>query len=172
MAFLLRLGQHIASSREPKYFWQQLLLGLDANEFDLPFSILYSAGGDLTESVSEPCDQSQIPKNWVLEGRIRVPDTLALPPRLANELATGEFLANFEELVKANSPTLLLAKNGTLPNFIQDIPVLDDLRCDSAIFLPIRSIGDTVLGFLILGINPRKRYDHEYRVFKSVLIYL
>jgi hypothetical protein len=170
MGFLLQLGQHIASSREPKYFWQQLLIGLEANEFDMPFAILYSAGGDVMETLSESSEQSQNLKNWVLEGSKRVPDAdTIIPQRLTNETATEDFISNFGELIKAESPSLLLAKDGTLPEFLSDIPVLDDLRCESAVFLPIRSTGDTVLGFLLLGVNPRKRYDNDYRIFMELL---
>lgn len=170
MAFLLQLGQHIASSREPKFFWQQLLLGLDANEFDLPFSIVYSSGWDVMEALSESSGQSQNLKNWVLEGMVRVPpDSCTVPQRLIDEPSAEEFLANFAELVRSDQPTLLRAENGTLPDFVSNIPVLDGQRCESAIFLPIRSTGDNVLGFMIVGINPKKRYDNDYKIFIELL---
>jgi hypothetical protein len=80
MAFLLRLGQYIASSREPKDFWQQLLRGLEADHLDLPFGILYSAGGDVNETPSESSEQGQFLKNWVLEGLVRVPEPCSALP--------------------------------------------------------------------------------------------
>jgi hypothetical protein len=171
MAFLLRLGQHIASSREPKEFWQQLLLGLDANELDLPFAILYSAGGDVNETLSESSEQSQHLKHWALEGLIRVPESCtAIPKRLTNDLELEEFVPHFSEIIRADSPSLLLKENRTLPEFIsRDIPVMENEKCESAVFLPIRSTGDNILGFLILGISPRKKYDTDYGVFIELL---
>ena len=41
--------------------------------------------------------------------------------------------------------------------------------CKSAIFLPIRSTEDNVLGFMILGVNPRRQYDDDYKVFVKLL---
>ena len=172
MAFLLRLGQYIASSREPKDFWQQLLRGLKADHLDLPFGILYSAGGDINETLSESSEQGQLLRNWVLEGLVRVPEPCsALPRRITDEQTMERFLPNFYDLVKADGPTLLHKDSGSLPEFIsRDIPVMNgEQTCDAAIFLPIRSTGNNVLGFLVLGLNPRKKYDDDYKVFIELL---
>jgi hypothetical protein len=173
MAFLLRLGQYIASSREPKDFWQQLLLGLQGDHLDLPFAILYSAGGDINETLSESSELSRNLRNWVLEGVVRVPETCSsIPKRINTEQAMEDFLPNFPELVRQDSPSLLWAEDGTLPEFIsRDITAIIDSEhpCKSAIFLPIRSTADNILGFLILGVNPRKRFDNDYKVFIELL---
>lgn len=172
MAFLLRLGQYIASSREPKDFWQQLLQGLRAENFDLPFALLYSAGWDVNETLSESSEQSQTLKNWVLEGMIRVPETqVLLPKRFSPEEPVEDFLPNFQEMVKSETPTLLLTSDGTMPDALAQ-----NLKAESggdvyeaAVFLPIHSTGDTILGFLILGLNPRKRFDDDYRIFIELI---
>lgn len=173
MAFLLRLGQYIASSQEPKDFWQQLLLGLQGDHLDLPFAILYSAGGDINETLSESSELSQNLRNWVLEGVVRVPERCSsIPKRINTEQAMEDFLPNFLELVRQDSPSLLRAEDGTLPEFIsRDITAIMDSEhpCKSAIFLPIRSTADNILGFLILGVNPRKRFDDDYKVFIELL---
>jgi len=172
MAFLLRLGQYIASSREPKDFWHQLLQGLSAENFDLPFAMLYSAGWDVNETLSESSEQSQTLKNWVLEGMIRVPESqIPLPRRMSPEEPVEDFLPNFQEMVKSDTPTLLLTSDGTMPDALAQ-----NLKAESggdvyeaAVFLPIQSTGDTVLGFLILGLNPRKRFDDDYRIFIELI---
>jgi hypothetical protein len=173
MAFFLRLGQYIASSREPKDFWQQLLLALQGDHLDLPFAILYSAGGNINETVSEPSGLSQHLWNWTLEGVVRVPERCtSIPKRINTKQAMEDFFPNFYDLVKQDSPTLLQADDGTLPEFIsRDITVIMDGEhpCKSAIFLPIRSTADSVLGFMILGVNPRRQYDDCYKVFVELL---
>jgi hypothetical protein len=173
MAFLLRLGQYIASSREPKDFWQQLLLALQGDYLDLPYAILYSAGGDINETLSESSELSQNLRNWTLEGLVKVPESCtSIPKRINTEQAMEDFLPNFFELVKQDSPSLLRGEDGTLPEFIsRDITVIMDGEhpSKSAIFLPIRSTADNVLGFLILGVNPRRRYDDDYKVFIELL---
>jgi hypothetical protein len=173
MALLLRLGQYIASSREPKDFWQQLLLALQGDHLDLPFAILYSAGGDINETLSESSELSQTLRNWTLEGLIRVPEKCtSIPKRINTEQAMEDFLPDFYDLVKQESPTLLREDDGTLPEFIsREITVSMDGEhpCKSAIFLPIRSTADNVLGFMILGVNPRRQFDDDYKAFVELL---
>ena len=173
MAFLLRLGQYIASSQEPKDFWQQLLLALQGDHLDLPFSIVYSAGGDINETLSESSELSANLRNWTLEGLVKVPQTCSsIPKRIGTEQAMEEFLSDFYELVKQDTPTLLQADTGTLPEFMsREITITMDGEhpCKSAIFLPIRSTADNVLGFMILGVNPRRQFDADYKVFIELL---
>lgn len=170
MAFLLRLGQYLNSSRDPKNFWQNVIFSLRAEHLDLPFAVLYSVEGDFNETESEMSDQSNHNRSWTLEGRIRVPDSYSNVPIQATEQAMEDLLSTFSELVRAEGPTLLLAENGTLPEFIaRDIPVMDNEPAQAAVFLPIRTTGENVLGFLILGLNPRKRFDGDYKVFVELL---
>jgi hypothetical protein len=172
MAFLLRLGQYIASSREPKDFWHQLLRGLKAENFDLPFALLYSAGWDVNETLSESSEQSQTLKNWVLEGMIRVPESqISFPRRMSSDEPVEDFLPNFRDMIKSDTPTLLLTSDGTMPDALAR-----NLKAhsggdvyDAAVFLPIQSSSENVLGFLILGLNPRKRFDDDYRIFIELI---
>lgn len=172
MACLLRLGQYIASAREPKDFWRQLVLSLEAENLDLQFSIIYSAGGDTYETPSESSENVANLRNWTLEGLIRISETSAasIPSRITSESEMEEFLPNFPQLVTKDSPTLLLAENGSMPHFMSKILVMNgEHACESAVFLPIRSTADKVLGFIIIGLNPRKRYDDDYKVFMELL---
>lgn len=172
MSFLLRLGQYIASSREPKDFWQQLLRGLEVENFDLPFGLLYSAGWDVNETLSVSSEQSQTLKNWVLEGLVRVPGTPSpIPRRHSPDESIEDVLPNFQEMIKSDTPTLLLASDGSMPEYlVQNLKNSGSADVyEAAVFLPIKSTGDTTLGFLILGINPRKRFDDDYRVFIELI---
>jgi hypothetical protein len=40
---------------------------------------------------------------------------------------------------------------------------------ENIVFLHIRSTGENVLGFLILGVNPRKQHDDDYRLSTELL---
>jgi hypothetical protein len=172
MACLLRLGQYIASSREPKDFWKQLLLSLDAENVDLQFSILYSAVGGAVEKLSEPSAHRETNLKWNLEGLVNIPQASAssIPSRISSAPEMEQFVPNIQKLVAADSPSLLLAENGSMPEAISSIPVMNgEHPCESAVFLPIRSTADNVLGFVIIGLNPRKRYDDDYKVFMELL---
>ncbi|ESZ97238.1 putative histidine kinase M3YPp [Sclerotinia borealis F-4128] len=168
MIFLLRLGQFIASSREPKEFWQQLLRGFEPDHPDLPFALLYSAGNDVNETLSESSALSHN-SNWVLEGSVRVPDAEKnVPKHINSECSLEEFLPSFSELVKSDSPTLLHRKDGTIPASLTTA-LQGTLAWDTVVFLPIRATTDIVLGFLIIGLNARREYDDDYRLFIELL---
>lgn len=125
--------------------------------------------GDVSESVSEASDNSQN-RNWTLHGRIRIPDTCSDIPIAATDQSMELFLPTFSELVKSESPTLLRAEDGSLPHFItQHMAAQNGETEQSAVFLPIRSTADNLLGFLVLGLNPRRRFDADYRVFIELL---
>ena len=172
MAFLHRLGQYIGSSRATKDFWQQLLRALKAENLDLPFGLLYSPACDVNETPSESSEQNPTLKNWVLEGLVRVPEPhFQFPRRHSIDEPIENFLPNFQEMVKSNTHTLLLVADGTMPkSLVQNLKSADceDVH-EAAVFIPIQLTEDTTLGFLILGINPRKRFDDDYQVFIELL---
>lgn len=168
MLFLLRLGQFIASSREPKDFWQQLLRGLEPDHPDLPFALLYSAGNDVNETLSESSASSHN-CNWVLEGTVRVPGgDKTVPKHINSQNPMEEFLPSFSDLVKSDSPTLLHRKDGTIPASLTTA-LQGTLAWDTVVFLPIRATTENVLGFLIFGLNARRKYDDDYRLFIQLL---
>lgn len=162
----------IAGSPEPKNFWPQMLKGLEPNHAEVPFALLYSAGGNTNEALSVSREQSEGLCNWVLEGTVRVGEqSSSIPTRLSSAHALEEFIPNFLEMIKSDTPTQLQAKDGTVPPaIVQALREHDDEEsCDNAIFLPIRSTSDKVLGFLIIGVNSKKRYDDDYRLFLEML---
>lgn len=118
------------------------------------------------ETLSETSEHSQNRKNWALEGLVRCHASDAIPSRIINETVAEQFLPRFAELIKAESPTLL--DDGSLPPCVDDIKV-GDLKCTAVVFLPIRSTGDNILGFLLVGINPRKAFDNDYKILMELL---
>lgn len=206
MAFLLLLSQYISSSREPKDFWQQLVRCLQIDHMDLPFALLYSAGWDVNETLSESSEQSQATKNWILEGQVRIDELESTPSKndtetnsshenqLMKEALQGatnnkadymppdphrftieesmeDFIPNFSEMVRADTPTLLSVADGTFPaSLAKHLNHQDrDVHYTAAIFLPIKSTGDSTMGFMILGVNPWKRYDEDYKGFIELM---
>ncbi|KAJ5041797.1 uncharacterized protein L3040_005364 [Drepanopeziza brunnea f. sp. 'multigermtubi'] len=152
MACLLRFGQYVNASRDQKEFWQQVTIAFRADHTDLPFALIYSVDGDFNDTISEASDQSHESRKWVLEGKIRIPDSCSNIPDRSTEQQMEDFLPGFPELIRAESPTLLLAGNGTMPEFIaRNITLADNEPAQSAIFLPIRSIGDNEFGFMIIA---------------------
>lgn len=141
MAFLLRVGQKIAASPEPKYFWQELIGSLKEPHLDLPFAMLYSAGEEVNETLSASSEHSSGLQNWVLEGVSQVPEAASTKFNTLGQRGVNgsEFLPNFVNLLKSRVPTLLTIADGSFPEGLaESIPVKENgHHCDAAIFLPM-----------------------------------
>ncbi|TVY16498.1 Hybrid signal transduction histidine kinase K [Lachnellula arida] len=172
MAFLLLLSQYIGSSRAANDFWQQLLRVLQTENADIPFALLYSSGCESNEISLESPGLKQTLDHWVLRGLVRVPEPhIQFPRQYSTDEPIEGFLPSFQEMINSDTHTLLLASDGSMPeSLVQNLKSAnnDDI-CEAAVFLPIRLIGDSIHGFLILGTNPRKRVDDDYRVFIELL---
>lgn len=109
----------------------------------------------------------------VLEGTIGVPrdHKAALSPL---DLKAGEdgFVPYLRESMKINKPILLTTEQGTLSS-----DLIDGLEwrgfgdpCRAAVVCPIQpTTEETVLGFLVMGVNPRRPYDDDYSLFIQLL---
>ena len=74
--------------------------------------------------------------------------------------------------MRTREPTTLQVRDGTFPESllegIQWRGVGDP--CKEAIIIPVRPTnGETIFAFLLIGINPRRSYDDEYRAFAAML---
>ena len=85
---------------------------------------------------------------------------------------TEGFALAFREALTTERPVLLDTQNGRL-----DPQLLEDVECRgfpekprAAVVCPIHPTdGDSVLGFLVMGINPRRPYDDDYSLFVQLL---
>lgn len=171
MAFLVRLGQFISSSRKPKDFWQRLLHVLGEENPDLPFGILYSAD-DVNETLSETSTETQSLKTWTLEGVAHLSKSCpSIPSQITTERAMEDFLPGFNSFLKSKTATLLTTEDGTLPHWISKKIRVNNSEndCEFAVFLPIQSTPENVLGFALLGLNHWKRFDDDYKMFLELI---
>jgi hypothetical protein len=172
---LLKLGESVALAKSVSSFWVQVLQSLEDNEFDFPFALLYSVLDDTEsdESGSISSESSQSMKSCVLEGTLGVPEGHpSTPTRLDLKRARGGFIPSFREAMHTREPKLLKIADGTLSESLMDgfhwrgFPE----PCRLAVVCPIRpTTGENVIGFLVVGINPRRPYDDDYQAFISLL---
>lgn len=174
MLTLREVGERTAAARDVKSFWGEVLSALDTNEYDTPFVMLYSVSED-SDSDSSSIHSSSLlgTKQCFLEGDLGVPpDHPAAPSQI--ELKTGMegFGPVFREVMKTDRPVLLEIGTGDLP-----VDMLSGLEwrgfgdpCRSVIVCPIHpTTGDLILGFLVMGVNPRRPYDDDYSLFVQLL---
>ncbi|CZT04501.1 related to sensory transduction histidine kinase [Rhynchosporium agropyri] len=169
MTFLLLTSNLMSSSRNQREFWHQLIVTLQPDHPDVKFAVIYSVNLDASESGSEASDLSHN-RHWTLQGKIRFENSTPGIPIAATEQSMERFLPKFSDLVRSESQTLLRTEDGSLPESIaRDKSAKNGEFVQTAVFLPIRSTADTLLGFLIIGLNNRKNYDRDYQVFIELL---
>lgn len=181
MSTLLWLGQCLATATDSRSFWQQLLKGLEPNHPDVPFAMLYTAASherlekDTSDDDSGRSERSSVfdSKQWLLEGTLGISmGHPGLPGKLDSDEAASAITPKFRNVIRAGIPTVLRVGDGTFPKGLigeAKSRAFGDI-CDAAVVIPIGpSTRDNILGFLIVGINPRRVYDHDYSQFMQLL---
>jgi signal transduction histidine kinase len=193
MSTLRNLGHLTSSAQDIQDFWKQVVRSLEPNHYDVPFAAIYAAAtaesalnpfqrqhgeeldpsfhrGRTSHSTPSSAQSSALAnRSWTLEGMLGLPINCAgLPSRIDNE-ASGEMISScFRTALVSGQITVLSVENGTFPKALQGVAksrAYGD-NCTTAVLCPIGPTGrDNVLGFMILGINPRLPYDSEYDQF-------
>ena len=174
MLTLREIGERTASARDVKAFWAEVLGSFDFNEYDSPFLLLYSV------SEENDSDSSSIHSNSVfatrqcfLEGALGVPEGhSAAPDQIDLKTGTEGFGPVFREVMKTDKPVLLEVGSGDLPeDLLHGLHWRgfgDPVR--AVVVCPIHpTTGENILGFLVLGVNPRRPYDDDYSLFVQLL---
>ncbi|PVI07107.1 aerobic respiration control sensor protein arcB [Periconia macrospinosa] len=171
---LRQLGEKLAETRSVKHFWQCVLDGLEENHYDIPFALLYSiVDSDDADTASHSSDSTISLKSCLLEGSIGIPDDHpAKPAKLDLKRSIEGFVPAFREAMRTREPTILHTRNGSLPeDLIEGIHWRGHGDpCKEAIIIPIRPTnGENIFAFLLIGINPRRAYDEDYKMFAHML---
>lgn len=168
------LSQNTTRATTVKGFWKAIIDGLQDNPYDIPFALLYSVGetedGDHSSISSESTGSL---KSCHLEGSIGVPSGhVAAPENIDLDRSREGFVPSFREAIRTREPTLLKTSDGTLPQALLEGITWRGFGepCQEAIIFPVRPTNrDTVLAFLVLGVNPHRPYDESYESFSSLL---
>ncbi|KAF1955204.1 hypothetical protein CC80DRAFT_415608 [Byssothecium circinans] len=174
MLTLREVGELTATARDVKAFWEQVLLGLTNNDMDAPFVLLYSVADENDSDSSSLHSNSLLGSNHCfLEGSLGVPDGHAAAPEHFDLKEGNEgFAPVFREVMKTNKPVVLTIGSGDLP-----VEMMEGLEwrgfgdpCRDVVVCPIHpTTGESMLGFLVMGINPRRPYDDDYNLFIQLL---
>ncbi|KAL0264352.1 hypothetical protein SLS55_000300 [Diplodia seriata] len=174
MLTLREVGERTAAARDIKSFWDQVMKALASNEYDTPFVLLYSVADD-SDSDSSSMHSSSVfgTKQCLLEGSMGVPaGHRCAPDQLELKTSMDGFAPVLREVMKTDKPVLLEIGSGDLPEEMMegtggrgfDDPVRSIVVC------PIHpTTGESILGFLVLGVNPRRPYDDDYNLFVQLL---
>ncbi|KAF7869843.1 hypothetical protein EAF04_004627 [Stromatinia cepivora] len=178
MRTLLKVSEETALAQSVPDFWQLILGGLVENEHDFPFVLLYSVLDDVENDATSSrgsisSDSSTSIKSVILEGSLGVPEGhISAQSRLDLKRHLGGYVPALREAMKTRQPTLLSLSSSMLP---VDLTRGYNWRgCGEpsreAVVLPLRPTNaESTLGFLVVGVNPRRPYDADYESFVKIL---
>ncbi|KAK3363394.1 hypothetical protein B0T25DRAFT_39636 [Lasiosphaeria hispida] len=174
MQMLIDLGEVLVTARDVRSYWEKTIqqLGNVWPHYDIPLAILYSVeeGPDAMALAPPSCGSTKICR---LAGALGVPDGHPIAPAVLSLQPGDEALsALFQKALSAHHPFLLQKQDNSLPRAL-----LEGLQwrgfgdpCRAAVIVPIRPTKEeNVMGLLLLGLNPRRPYDNDYRQYISLL---
>ncbi|OTA64169.1 hypothetical protein K449DRAFT_442858 [Hypoxylon sp. EC38] len=176
MLTLREVGEKTALARDVKSFWSQVNKGLEYNEDDVPFNLVYSVTEESDSDVSSMHSGSFVnPPLLMLEASLGVPQGHHLLVESLNLRTSNEGFAPYmrESMSNAGQPVVLSANDGTLP-----AGLMDGLAwrgpgdaCKSIVIFPVHPTtgSESVVGFIVMGVNPRRPYDDDYQLFINLL---
>lgn len=175
MLSLNELGEKTSQARDVKSFWTQVREGLELSEYDVPFALLYSVIDESDSDVSSMHSGSlaNLP-------RISLEGSLGAPPGHPAAVATMDLRSSDDGfapymrdvLAHPSTPVVLRTEDGTLPEELVEGLAWRGFGdpCRTIVVFPVHpTTGDSVVGFIVLGVNPRRPYDEDYELFVSLL---
>lgn len=139
------------------------------NDKDIPFVLLYSVEYDASDSASSATRMSGEHQECTLRGSVGVPsDSPAAPARLDLRQEDG-FAPYFRDALAQRKPiAITIYEDPAAAMLVRDFKWrgFGD-PCRTAVVCPLNptSSKDNILGFMVIGINPRRPYDDDYRQF-------
>jgi PAS domain S-box-containing protein len=179
MLTLREIGERTATATTVSGFWPQVQKGLEYNDLDVPFALIYSVEGskDDTESDISSLHSGSVanPPQIVLEGSLGAPDAYITAISNLDLRTSEEGFAPYlrQSLSMGGTPIILSKEAGTLPAHL-----VAGLQwrgygdpSETLVVFPVipTTTGEAVAGFIVMGVNPRRPYDDDYRLFIHLL---
>ncbi|CAK7242601.1 MAG: hypothetical protein STHCBS139747_004097 [Sporothrix thermara] len=214
MLTLNEVGEKTATAQSVHEFWQSAREGLEYNEYDVPFALIYSVVGSGNNNSNnnnssshnninddDESDVSSIlsnnllgPPTVVLEGSLGVPQDHPVAVKTLDLRTSDEGFAPYmrKAMSASNggfpavslSPVVLSVEDGNLP-----AELLTGLQGERGFDDPLRTVvvfpvqhpsvmssglesstsSVSISGFIVMGTNPRRPYNRDYRLFVHLL---
>ncbi|GAB7351221.1 hypothetical protein MBLNU459_g1657t2 [Dothideomycetes sp. NU459] len=158
-----RLGESLSAAETLPEVWSLVLNQLKDQLFDVSFALLYSkdAPDDTSSSSSAPSPQ----KAYRLAGCIGVEESVFEPTiSLDQDVDRHHFLPEFKRAQDTRQIVVLGSATRLLPSNLA-IPIPDRGTVRQVCILPIASHTGQELGVIVLGMNPRRAFGEESRLF-------
>ncbi|KAF3764634.1 hypothetical protein M406DRAFT_42555, partial [Cryphonectria parasitica EP155] len=176
MFTLREVGERTSLARDVQQFWKQVVRGLEYNEADIPFALIYGIADD------SDSDMSSMHSGSVTNPpRIQLAGSLGVPAgHFYSEMSTIDLRTSSDcfapymrmSMSQPSVPVVLSKEDGTLPqSLIEGIEWrgFGDPSRTVVVFPVHPTTGEGVVGFIVLGVNPRRPYNDDYRLFINLL---
>lgn len=175
MLTLREIGERTILATNVKNFWPQVLIGLEYNLHDVPFALVYSVKEDSGSETSSFHSSSFHTPLLMLEGSIGTSKGHICAPDLLDLRTSEEGFAPYmrQSMSSGGGVVVLSSDSDTMPmRLIEGI----DWQgfgdpCRTIVVFPVvpTTVGDSVVGFIVMGVNPRRPYDDDYKLFIHLL---
>ena len=153
----------IISAPDLASYWRKVLKGIGSNERDIPLAVIYSREIDMHSK-----SQSQ---NICLQTALGVEEGHPLAVKCVNLKQGSEaIIPLIQKTITTNGPTVFQRSDGSLPEaLLQDVKWRGFGEPSTALAVLPLTAGEYILGFLLIGLNPRRAYDEDYARFLELL---
>jgi len=175
MLALREIGERTVLATTMKGFWPQVQKGLEYNSYDVPFALIYSVKDDTESEASSFHSSSYNTPQLLLEGAIGVPEGHVCAIDNLDLRTSEEGFAPYmrQSMASGGMVIVLSEEDGTMPkHLIENL----DWRgfgdpCRTIVVFPVMptTVGEAVVGFIVMGANPRRPYDDDYKLFIHLL---
>ncbi|KAF7546609.1 hypothetical protein G7Z17_g8314 [Cylindrodendrum hubeiense] len=176
MLMLREIGERTAAATTVGGFWPQVQKGLEYDEHDVPFALIYSVKDDNESEASSLHSGSMAHSpQLMLEGSVGVPDGHPAASSNLDLRQSDEGFAPYMRQSMAGGcvPIVLSKEAGTLPSHLTEGLQWRGFgdASQTLVVFPVTptTTGETVIGFIIIGVNPRRPYDEDYKLFIHLL---
>ena len=168
LASLHNLGMQMAAAKSMDSFWRSLLKGLEPNDKDIPLVMLYSVTMSGARTYIPQADLS----TCNLEGHLGVSEgdvSELCEVNLSTE--TSGIRETFQNCLDRVGPMLMVVERKAFPQGLFSSAGLRGFGVPSEQFViyPIQTRNGTLAGFMLIGLNPRKLFDSDYRDYIHLL---
>ncbi|KAL1793721.1 hypothetical protein ACET3X_008703 [Alternaria dauci] len=167
---LLELSEEIPRARNTDTYWVLATEVLARNDKDVPFALLYSAEADGHGSESSRTrfsDTNQ--QHCKLRGSFGLPKGSPAGPDHLDFQQDHGFTPYFRQALAARKPIIIrFDQDPVAAALVQDVDWQgfgDPCRAAAICLLNPTSSKDNILGFMVIGINPRRPFDEDYLQF-------
>jgi PAS domain-containing protein len=167
---ILQLSEEVPRARNLDAYWRIAIDVLSRNMKDIPFALLYSVeaiiGSGSCSSATEKVDENQ---ECTLRGLFGLSKDSPVAVAKLDFFRNEGFMPFFREALATRGPvTVDLTEGSPAHELVRGV----DWQgygdpCRGAVICPITptSSKDNILGYMVLGLNPRRPYDADYRHF-------